>query len=191
MIQKPRSACCSGGDDQAMTRRELLAQAGRGIGSVAIASMLGGSGIFAGGASGLPNLPHFRPRARRAIWLFPAGAPSQLDTWDYKPKLREMFGKELPGFGPRQPAPDHDDRAPEGLPGRAQSLHLRPGRAERDVGERALSLDARRSSTGSPSSGRSTPRPSTTSPPPSPSTRAISFRAGRASGPGSRTASGV
>jgi hypothetical protein len=80
-----------------MTRRELLAQAGRGIGSVAIASMFGGSRLFAGGTNGLPNLPHFRPRARRAIWLFPAGAPSQLDTWDYKPKLREMFGKELPG----------------------------------------------------------------------------------------------
>ena len=45
--------------------------------------------MFAGGANGLPNLPHFRPKARRAIWLFPAGAPSQLDTWDYKPKLRE------------------------------------------------------------------------------------------------------
>jgi hypothetical protein len=97
VIQKPRSACCSGGDDQTMTRRELLAQAGRGIGSVAIASMLGGSGMFASSANGLPNLPHFRPKARRAIWLFPAGAPSQLDTWDYKPKLRDMFGKELPG----------------------------------------------------------------------------------------------
>jgi hypothetical protein len=80
-----------------MTRRELLAQAGRGIGSVAIASMLGASRMLAGGTNGLPNLPHFRPRARRAIWLFPAGAPSQLDTWDYKPKLRDMFGQELPG----------------------------------------------------------------------------------------------
>ena len=130
---KTRSACCSGGDDLAMTRRELLAQAGRGIGSVALASMLGGSTMFAAGTNGLPNLPHFRPKARRAIWLFPAGAPSQLDTWDYKPKLREHVRQGAAGIGPRQPAPDDDDRAPEGLPGRAQSLQRspRPDRAGR------------------------------------------------------------
>ena len=65
MNPKTRFACCSGGDDVAMTRREFLGQAGRGIGSVAIASMLGGAGMFAGGVDGVPNLPHFRPRARR------------------------------------------------------------------------------------------------------------------------------
>jgi hypothetical protein len=92
-----RHGNCFGGEDLRLTRRELLAQAGRGIGSVAVASMLGGAGLIAGAPNGLPNLPHFRPKARRAIWLFPAGAPSQLDTWDYKPKLRAMFGKDLPG----------------------------------------------------------------------------------------------
>ena len=97
MTMRHHSACCSGGDDRTMSRRELLAQAGRGIGAVALASMLGDPRLFAEGMAGLPTLPHFRPRARRAIWLFPAGAPSQIDTWDYKPKLREMFGKELPG----------------------------------------------------------------------------------------------
>ena len=97
MIRKDHSACCSGGEDRTLSRRELLAQAGRGIGSVALASMLGDSRLFAEGMGGLPTLPHFRPKARRAIWLFPAGAPSQLDTWDYKPKLHEMFGKDLPG----------------------------------------------------------------------------------------------
>src|SRR5687767_4297763 len=97
MTIKDHSGCCSGGDDRTMTRRELLAQAGRGIGSVALASMLGNPKLFAESMAGMPTLPHFRPKARRAIWLFPAGAPSQLDTWDYKPKLRAMFGKELPG----------------------------------------------------------------------------------------------
>ena len=58
--------------------------------------MLGNPRLFAEGTAGLPTLPHFRPKARRAIWLFPAGAPSQIDPWDYKPKLREMFGKDLP-----------------------------------------------------------------------------------------------
>src|SRR5260370_11002787 len=80
-----------------MSRRQLLGQAGRGIGSIALASMLGDSRLFAEGTARMPTLPHFRPRARRAIWLFPAGAPSQIDTWDYKPKLHEMFGKDLPG----------------------------------------------------------------------------------------------
>jgi Protein of unknown function (DUF1501) len=94
---KDHSACCSGGADRTMSRRELLTQAGRGIGSVALASMLGSSRLFAEGMAGMPALPHFRPRARRAIWLFPAGAPSQIDTWDYKPKLHEMFAKDLPG----------------------------------------------------------------------------------------------
>ena len=80
-----------------LTRRELLAQAGRGIGSVAVASMLGGASLLAGAPNGLPNLPHFRPKAKRAIYLFMAGGPSQIDIWDYKPKLREMFDKDLPG----------------------------------------------------------------------------------------------
>jgi hypothetical protein len=96
MKQRHHSGCCSGGDDRLMSRRDLLAQAGRGIGAVALASMLGDTSLLAGDAGGMPGLPHFRPRARRAIWLFPAGAPSQIDTWDYKPKLARMFGKELP-----------------------------------------------------------------------------------------------
>src|SRR5215470_5835959 len=97
MSTRDHSGCCSGGEDRTITRRELLTQAGRGIGGVALLSLLADARLLADGAGGLPTLPHFRPRARRAIWLFPAGAPSQIDTWDYKPKLRDMFGKELPG----------------------------------------------------------------------------------------------
>src|SRR5262249_39588401 len=96
MSAMDRPPCCTGGDHRTLDRRELLTRAGRGIGSVALLSMLGKAELLAAGTGGLPTLPHFRPRARRAIWLFPAGAPSQIDTWDYKPKLREMFGKELP-----------------------------------------------------------------------------------------------
>jgi Protein of unknown function (DUF1501) len=96
VTMKDHSACCSGGDDKTMGRREFLAHSGRGIGSVALASMLGNPRLLAEGLAGPSMLPHFRPKARRAIWLFPAGAPSQIDTWDYKPKLREMFGKDLP-----------------------------------------------------------------------------------------------
>ncbi len=45
---------------------------------------------------GLPGLPHFRARAKRVIYLFQSGAPSQLDLFDPKPKLQELRGKELP-----------------------------------------------------------------------------------------------
>jgi uncharacterized protein (DUF1501 family) len=57
---------------------------------------LGGTvpGVPLGGA--LPGVPHFAPKAKRAIWLFMAGAPSQIDTFDYKPKLRELFDTDLP-----------------------------------------------------------------------------------------------
>jgi hypothetical protein len=47
-------------------------------------------------AGGLPGLPHFRPRARRVIYLFQSGAPSQIDLFDPKPKLAALQGKELP-----------------------------------------------------------------------------------------------
>src|SRR5690606_17880304 len=43
-----------------------------------------------------PELPHFIPKAKRVIYLFQSGAPSQLELFDYKPKLREMFGEQLP-----------------------------------------------------------------------------------------------
>ena len=50
----------------------------------------------AAAATALHALPHFAPKAKRAIYLFMAGAPSQFETWDYKPKLPTMFDKDLP-----------------------------------------------------------------------------------------------
>ena len=44
----------------------------------------------------LPGLPHFAPKAKRAIYLFMNGGPSQLDLFDYKPKMAELFDKDLP-----------------------------------------------------------------------------------------------
>ena len=56
--------------------------------------------LFKGGASSSADLPlgvtHFAPKAKRVIYLFQNGAPSQLESFDYKPKLREMFGEDLP-----------------------------------------------------------------------------------------------
>jgi Protein of unknown function (DUF1501) len=45
---------------------------------------------------GLPGLPHFKPRAKRVIYLFQSGAPSQMDLFDHKPNLNDLRGTELP-----------------------------------------------------------------------------------------------
>src|SRR5688572_16886382 len=44
----------------------------------------------------LPGYPHHQPRAKSIIYLHMNGGPSQMDLWDYKPSLREMFDKDLP-----------------------------------------------------------------------------------------------
>ncbi|MEE2886164.1 MAG: DUF1501 domain-containing protein [Planctomycetota bacterium] len=86
-----------------LTRRHFFGQAGLGLGSAALASMTAGEVLAAPRTpitplrgQGLPGVPHFAPKAKRAIWLFMAGAPSQIDLLDYKPKLRQMFDKDLP-----------------------------------------------------------------------------------------------
>ena len=75
-----------------ITRRHFFGQSGLGLGGAALASLLGNTGNQLGlGGEGLPGVPHFAPKAKRAIWLFMAGAPSQIDTFDYKPKLRGLL----------------------------------------------------------------------------------------------------
>ncbi len=76
-----------------ITRRQFLGRASTGIGAAALASLLNPHLSAAQGSAGLP---HFAPKAKRVIWLTQAGAPSQLDLFDYKPGLREMFDKDLP-----------------------------------------------------------------------------------------------
>src|SRR5437870_4203573 len=81
-----------------ITRRALLGRAGTGIGAAALAYLLQGD-LFAGtssGAGGLPGMPHFAPKAKRVIYMFQNGAPSHVDLFDYKPKLKEWHGKEIP-----------------------------------------------------------------------------------------------
>jgi hypothetical protein len=88
------------------TRRQLLANSGKAMGAAALAS-LGGSAFAATPAPaivdsegldqrGLPGLPHFAPKAKRAIYLFMCGGPSHIDTFDYKPELHKIHGTELP-----------------------------------------------------------------------------------------------
>lgn len=82
-----------------INRRHFLGKLSLGIGSLALGSLLvpdlwGGSSE---GPEGLPlGLPHFAPKAKRVIYLFQNGAPSQLESFDYKPLLNKMAGEDLP-----------------------------------------------------------------------------------------------
>jgi len=82
-----------------MNRRKFLSRLSLGVGSLALGSLLV-PGLLGKSseeeASFVPGMPHFAPRAKRIIYLFQNGAPSQLESFDYKPKLREMMGQELP-----------------------------------------------------------------------------------------------
>src|SRR5688500_13113369 len=85
----------------ALTRRHFFGHTATGLGVAALASLLNDDLRADPPASdnpdrGLPGLPHFAPKARRVIYLFRSGAPSQMDLFDYKPRLRALRGTELP-----------------------------------------------------------------------------------------------
>jgi hypothetical protein len=89
--------------DQAVlneTRRQLLARGARGLGVAALATILGsemkGAPASIQPIGGQPGLPHFAPKAKRAIYLHMVGAPPQIELYDYKPKMAEWFDKDLP-----------------------------------------------------------------------------------------------
>src|SRR3990172_8408800 len=87
--------------EKALTRRTFLTRSTTGLGALALTSLLNPR-LFAasegGGAKTKGALPtlHFTPKAKRVIYLFQSGAPSHLDLFDPKPKLKEMTGEELP-----------------------------------------------------------------------------------------------
>ncbi|MEM7370839.1 MAG: DUF1501 domain-containing protein [Bacteroidota bacterium] len=83
------------------SRRDFLTKTSLGIGAIALGSLLGPGELLANPAGIDPNkgvlgMPHFAPRAKRIIYLFQSGAPSQLESFDYKPLLQERNGEELP-----------------------------------------------------------------------------------------------
>src|SRR5437016_11964720 len=90
---------------QRQTRRAFFKRTGLGAGRIALGSLMFPDLFRAVSATPtkitrahppLPGLPHFTPKARRLIYLFMNGAPSQIDLWDYKPKLGELFDTDLP-----------------------------------------------------------------------------------------------
>lgn len=80
-----------------INRRRFLSKMGIGIGSAALGSLLMPD-LFGSRADAetVAGLPHFAPKAKRVIYLFQNGAPSQLDLFDFKPKLNAMQGQDLP-----------------------------------------------------------------------------------------------
>ena len=82
-----------------VNRRHFFSQLSVGIGSLALGSLLIPD-LFKGSADEVLNqplgIPHFAPKAKRVIYLFQAGAPSQLETFDHKPTLRKRMGEDLP-----------------------------------------------------------------------------------------------
>ncbi|NNC87667.1 MAG: DUF1501 domain-containing protein [Akkermansiaceae bacterium] len=77
-----------------LTRRQLFGRSALGLGTAGLAHMLGPELLAA--ASGSVDGLHHKPRAKRVIYLFMSGGPSHHDTWDYKPKMQDMFGQDLP-----------------------------------------------------------------------------------------------
>ncbi len=82
-----------------MSRRECLNRFALGLGGLALADLLGRSASAAAPSAAAPlpaSLPHFAPKAKRIIYLFQSGGPSQLDLFDYKPLLNRKHGEQLP-----------------------------------------------------------------------------------------------
>src|SRR5690349_2417081 len=88
------------------TRRHFLREASFGFGGLALANLLGGCNfnssyptsdiIFDPANPLLPRSPHFPGKAKAVIYLHMAGAPSQLELFDYKPELVKMDGQDCP-----------------------------------------------------------------------------------------------
>ncbi len=86
--------CCSGYSEIAgLSRRELLGRFAMGLGGIALGQLVSADSIDTETPIGLP---HFAPRAKRVIYLFQSGGPSQMDLFDYKPVLNQRNGEQLP-----------------------------------------------------------------------------------------------
>ena len=84
---------------QTLNRRHFLERSRLALGTLALGSLIGDTGKAAASTTSqnaLARQPHFQPKAKRIIYLFQSGAPSQFETFDYKPKLDERRGKDLP-----------------------------------------------------------------------------------------------
>lgn len=82
--------------NQFITRRHFLGKGATGLGAAALASLLNIDSSRAASGIDASSGTHFAPRAKRVIYLFQSGGPSQMDLFDHKPNLKASFGKDLP-----------------------------------------------------------------------------------------------
>src|SRR5438105_3346233 len=89
---------------QQLSRRTFIRRSAGGLGAAALASLLNPQLLFGGTATQPTTVPgtlghtHFAPKAKRIIYLCQSGAPSQMELFDYKPKLDELRGTDLPAY---------------------------------------------------------------------------------------------
>ncbi len=79
-----------------MTRRQLFGRSALGVGTAALATLVQAAPNIRKAHGGQPGFPNFAPKAKRVIYLTMNGGPSQMDLWDYKPKLIDHFNEDLP-----------------------------------------------------------------------------------------------
>ena len=148
------------------TRRQFFGQAARGLGVAALATMLGDRSLLASTAptakaiGGLPGLPHFAPKAKRAIYLHMVGAPPQIDLFDYKPKMKDWYDKDLPESVRQGQRLTTMTAAQSRFP-IAPSIFKFQQHGKVEPGSRSCCLTRPRWWTTSRSSAQSTPKPST------------------------------
>jgi len=89
--------------ENVIDRRQFLTRTSLGIGAMALSSIMGSGKLLASGSTpaingngGLPGFPNFEPKAKRVVLMFMSGGPSQFETFDYKPKLEQLYGQDLP-----------------------------------------------------------------------------------------------
>src|SRR5947207_15668880 len=81
---------------QFITRRHFFSRCGLGLGSIALGALMNQARASTLSNPLSPKRPHFAPHAKNIIYLFMAGGPSQLELFDYKPKLIELNGQSIP-----------------------------------------------------------------------------------------------
>ncbi len=89
------SGCCGTIPSEGLNRRQFLDRFGMGFGGIALGQLLMRSAMAAPPVE-LSRPPHFAPKAKRVIYLFQSGGPSQMDLFDHKPLLNKMNGEQLP-----------------------------------------------------------------------------------------------
>jgi len=79
-----------------LNRRHFLSKASMGLGALGLSSLLSPTQLFGKNKPDVSAFKHIAPKAKRVIYLFQSGGPSQLELFDYKPKLNELRGQDLP-----------------------------------------------------------------------------------------------